>query len=919
MQQGERPGDGSFTPEVARSEISVYGCFWHAAQHYEEKAAIDDGSILTTYSQLLDAISRIGGAIAGNVRESGPIGLVLKPTACFPPALLACLAFDRDVIILDPDSPKEHIAQIVHDAGIVALFIDATKTTEPHLPQLQVRRGTEWIVTEPGSARGGHPRLMPKACTGGSLIILYTSGSTGKPKGIVSSQFSVLERCWQHVGACAAGDKDVFMPLSPPGTIAGLREALSALLCGATLRMIDQKRVGLRETARVMREAGVTICYAVPTLLRALLKMDNDYGYLSTLRVLRVGGERVLWDDVEMLRQALPSTCAINVSYSSTETIGASWFLPRELRPDELPVPVGYIGPHATFRIVDQDGNPVPVGAVGELVVRGRHVASGYWEQGGCIPGGLREHPEDPTQRVFHTGDLVSMDASGLLRVFGRLDRQVKIRGQRVEPAELEATLRSSPDVIDAVVVVREAGEDAALVAFVVSDNKDQVGLEFRLRSVVRHSLRQALHPAALYVLDSFPTLLGGKVDRRALLEIDRGRYQAELASEANEGVGLAPTEPTLRLVSRLWDSILDNRSSTLDRTWNDAGGDSLKFLRLFFELEETLGRSLLPGPFTVDMRPREIASALDSEGAASGAGAMLETHTRLFLFPGVSGDEPRLSAMREELRGQLLIATIRYPGWDVISDPSFRFADMISELAAQISEAAPAGGLLLAGYSYGGIVAFAVARHLSSSGRAIAFLGLLDTEISSSEPSRSHEVSSTFAGGYNKLPKWIFRPGWHDNICRVMAKYLSLPKARWISLRLLGPKSSWLSSRTRFALDYWACRLRRMSSALSWPNSQIGPAMDIPTFLFRSQRCGPNASSQFGWQTLLTDPKAIAVTGDHFTMLDPPHLSGLTDKLLHCIQSCLITEAEPACIVEIADPYLVGRDRDHVGDRHAA
>ncbi len=757
-------------------------------------------------------ISRLGDAIAENVRETGPIGLVLRPTVCFPAAFLACLALDRDVVILDPDSPSEHNARIVHDAGIVALFTDATETAEPHLPQLRVRRGTEWIETEPKD--GSRPRLMPAACTGGSLIILYTSGSTGKPKGIANSQLSVLERCWRHIDACGAGDKDVFMPLSPSGTIAGLRETLAALLCGATLRIIDQKRAGLRETARVMRESGVTICYAVPTLLRALLKRDDDYGYLANLHVLRVGGEQVLWNDVEMLRKALPSTCAINVSYSSTEIIGANWVLPPELGPDELPVPVGHMVPDAKFQIIDQDGNSVPMGAVGELIVSGRHIAVGYCEHGECVlSGGLLENPQDPTQRIYHTGDLVSVDASGLLRVFGRVDRQVKIRGQRVEPAELETVLRNSPDVIDAVVTVRQMAEDAALVAFVTSGIADKAGLEARLRSAVRHSLRQAMHPAALFVLDGFPTLRSGKVDSRALLEIDRRGYQATPATDSDAAVGPAPARSTLALVSRLWDSILDNRSSTLDRTWNDVGGNSLKFLRLFFELEETLGRSLLPGPFTVDMRPREIALALDDMQAPSSVDAASETRARVFLFPGVSGDDPRLSAMREDLRGQLLIATIRYPGWDVISDPSFRFVDMISKLAAQISEAAPAGALLLAGYSYGGIVAFAVARHLSDSGRDIAFLGLLDTDISAAADTRPHAESMTFAGGSRRLPSWIFRRGWHDNLCRVMARYLSRPKARLLSLRLLDPKTSWLSSRTRFGLDYWACRLRRASS----------------------------------------------------------------------------------------------------------
>jgi acyl-coenzyme A synthetase/AMP-(fatty) acid ligase/thioesterase domain-containing protein len=852
--------------ETSRSGANIYAGFCRACSYYGRNIAIDDGKARYEYLDLMRIASRLGQTIIEAAPARGPVGLLLRPTVRFPAALLACFATERDVIILDADSPSEHIAEITREGGISALFMDEEGRD---LPRLHTRSGNAWQPTERKVRTEEYSQIQPALWSEGSLVILYTSGSTGKPKGIVNSQVSILERCWQHIGACGADEKDVFMPLSPPSTIAGLREALSALLCGATLRIVDQKQAGLRETARIMREAQATICYAVPTLLRALIKTEADHSYLASLHVLRVGGERVLWSDVEMLRAALPSTCAINVAYSSTETIGANWFLPPDMQPDDLPVPVGYIVPHVELRVVDPNRNPVPTGAIGELMISSRYVALGYWEDGHCVLGEMQVDPADPAQRIFHTGDLASMDASGLLRVFGRNDRQVKVRGQRVEPGELEAALRISSKVIDAVVCLRRTDDDAALVAFVTADGPNILALEADLRSLVRQRLRQALHPAAIYVLEVFPSLQSGKVDRAALLEFDR--QQCQSVGSAASAVPTAAGS-TMTLVCRLWDEIL-GASSTLGKTWDEAGGDSLKFLRLMFEIEQALGRSVLPGPFMVDMMPRDIALALDQQPLATKVVATVAG--RVFLFPGVGGDEPRLEALRQTLHGQLLIATVRYPEWVALSSPRYSFFDMVLGLATQISEIAPEGSLSLVGYSYGGIVAFAVARLLRAEGRNIACLGLIDTKIS---------APTTGMVRLRRIPAWLFRSDRHNNLCRLIANQFQRPALRLLSLRILvrRPKPRWVSSRTRFTLNYWVCCLRRVKLATAWLDAESGASIEIPARLFRSEQWGEDESNDLGWSRLLPNMEVVHVTGDHLTMLDPPHLLSLSEALLN-------------------------------------
>jgi non-ribosomal peptide synthetase component F len=262
------------------------------------------------------------------------------------------------------------------------------------------------------------------------------------------------------------------LPLSSPCTVAGVRESFAALLTGATLHLLDPQRAGLNGIRRAIRESAITICYAVPALLRSLLAPDEDPADLSSLRVVRLGGDRILLSDVQLLREALPR-CLVQIAYSSTETTGTQWFVPPDFETDAPSMPVGYVLPGIAYAIIGDDGTPVPQGEIGELVVRSRYVALGLWEGGRCVPRVQRPASQHPGEWIFPTGDLVSLAPNGLLSMFGRKDRQVKIRGQRVEPAELEAALRRAPNVADATVIARRMEGDAVLVAFVTSRHAD--------------------------------------------------------------------------------------------------------------------------------------------------------------------------------------------------------------------------------------------------------------------------------------------------------------------------------------------------------------------------------------------------------------------------------------------------------------
>jgi acyl-coenzyme A synthetase/AMP-(fatty) acid ligase len=200
----------------------------------------------------------------------------------------------------------------------------------------------------------------------------------------------------------------------------------------------------------------------------------------------------------------------------------AQWFVPPFFEQEERKLPVGYPLPDHDFKIVDEDGQAVTPGDIGELVVRSRNIALGEWAGDRWAAGRLLEDPNDPSKRILFTGDLVRQRPDGLIVFVGRGDDQVKVRGQRVELAEIESALRAMPEVDDAAVAAAPDGDDVVLHAFVVSGDTPPDERQTLLRTW-RINLAKVLPdymvPSTLNFVERLPRLASGKIDRRALLE----------------------------------------------------------------------------------------------------------------------------------------------------------------------------------------------------------------------------------------------------------------------------------------------------------------------------------------------------------------------------------------------------------------
>lgn len=821
-----------------------------AAARHADRPAVEDGRLRFSYGEFLPAVHRLAQAVAGLTAPGAAVGILLPYGALQPLAMAACLAAGRPFVFIDGESPPERNAGILTAGHISTVIVQGFGTGRPAAIPTGVRLIDVALATDEAAPHPCPGQALPDVDVDAPAAILYTSGSTGTPKGIVNGQRALLQRVVQQVEAAHVHPDDAFLPLSAPGTIAGTRECLTALLTGARLCLADPGRTGLSGLRNLIRTKRITILYAVPALFRLLFD-GADPDDVASLRIVRLGGDRVFWTDFDLLRARAPG-CLMQVGYSSTETTGAQWFVRPDAPRNGPCVPVGPMLPGLSYRIVDGDGKPVGDGDVGELHIAGRHVALGTWIDGRCEPWAPAP---DGIGRTLATGDLMRRHPDGVLEHVGRTDRQVKVNGRRVEPAELEGVLRALPGVLDAAVAAPATQGNAVLVAFIASERPDP-DLAAMARARIRRTLPPVLHPARIHVVRAIPRLPSFKLDLQGLLAIDR---QAAVAGDhPPAGVARASADAA-EVVASAWRDVLGRRASASGMPWNTAGGDSLGLMHLHALLEERLGRRIPPSALHLDMAMAEMAAAL---GALDRSPTVADPRPEVFILPGVIGECPGLTSFMREAAGDVRFTSLRYPDWRTTPDPDLCMAQLVEDATAQVEAACPEGRVRLAGYSFGGPVAAGVAARLAARGREIAFLGILDACILPVPPSR----------------KWALVRAWRryrdglDSPLRMVARpWLRRHTARQ-GFEDLGDLSARLPESLRFDIETEIADLLRTRAYAAWVADPYKPRLDVRVTVFRSEEARPGVPPDLGWSAIAEDVEVVEVGGSHLAMLYAPY-----------------------------------------------
>jgi acyl-coenzyme A synthetase/AMP-(fatty) acid ligase len=517
--------------DAAALDRALFDAFCEAAAAQPGHLAIDDGTTRLSYAALRDQAQAFGERIAAQVPADGLVGILMPVSALLPLAWLACQAARRAFLPFDPLAPPARNQGIAEEAGLAAVIVpsadDALAQRLPaHLPCIPMAAPPG---PHPPALPSPNPPPLPPGLPPSTVgMVMFTSGSTGRPKGIALDDSASLHTARVRYRPTGLGPDDRLLSLCPPWSGAGPGDIFSPLLRGACLHLTDLRRDGLAHVLGLLRGGGITVFSAVPGVARALIAMDGAAEAFRRLRVVRLTGQAIMGSDIAALARLLPPSARILAGFGTTENGGT---LIQRLVDPAAPVETGRIAvgrplPGYAVSVEDAAGNPVGPGAQGELVIRGRTIALGRWAGGRIDATAFPADPIAPGARCYRSGDVALLREDGMIVPIGRADRQAKINGMRVEPAETETALHGLPNVMDAAAIVHGPAEAPELVAFVVPAGRavdrtpgaaNAAGMASELRLALAGLLPSHQVPARIHLVPSIPLLPSLKPDLAAL------------------------------------------------------------------------------------------------------------------------------------------------------------------------------------------------------------------------------------------------------------------------------------------------------------------------------------------------------------------------------------------------------------------
>ncbi len=567
----------------------------------EDRIAVSTSDHLWTYGDLNRHADKVAAALAENVRERGArVGLLLGHDAPMVASVVGALKAGVAYVPLDPGYPEDRLSAMLSDSGSSLIVTEnrflplARALGNGRVPAIAF----EDVEDVDAFRRGG---IGEDAGPDSLAYILYTSGSTGRPKGVMQSQVNLIHHASCYGESLAIDSSDRLSLLASFSFDAAVMDLFGALLHGAALVPIDVRRIGHEALAERIREERVTIYHSTPTLFRYFTSSLAPGEMLPGVRAVVLGGEEVRSSDLSRFRERFEKGSVLVNGLGPTEsTLSLQYFMDHETVLERPRVPVGYPVSGTRVLLLDRAGRPNEL--FGEIAVESDHVALGYWNQEAQTRDSFSKANEG-TARTYRTGDVGRLLPDGAVEFLGRADAQVKIRGHRVEPREVELALERHPDVREAVVVshVDRRGE-AVLAAHVVLRERAPA-VDGDLRVFLAERLPSYMVPSVIREVGEIPLTPTGKIDRRGL----------EVSTEADDFVPSSSAEPSSAIektLAGLWREILGVERVALDHSFFGLGGHSLLATQLASRVSKSLGvdlsiRALFEAPTLGEMAER--------------------------------------------------------------------------------------------------------------------------------------------------------------------------------------------------------------------------------------------------------------------------------------------------------------------------
>ena len=576
------PSNGFLPFEKAHIEQAISDRFEQQVRRYPDRVAVKTTGESLTYIQLNRLGNQIARIILGKCgKNNEPVVLVFEQGSLLIAAILGTLKSGKIYVPLDPLQPRQRNAEALLDSTANLILTDtlnfaytSTLSTKGicvlNMDELDSNVSTENIGLTIDPDRLAY--------------IFYTSGTTGQPKGIADCHRNVLHNIMRYTNNLCISASDRLTLIQSCSFSGSVSSLFCALLNGATSFPFSLQQEGSDRLVSWVNQEGITVYHSVPSIFRLIAIGKYQY---PALRVIRLEGDQASPRDLHLYKKFFPDTCILVNGLGATEYgIVRQYFFNKKTPVPDSVVPIGYSIEDMEILLFDESGQQVGVNCVGEIVVRSRYLAPGYWHKPELTENVFWDDTEDVSKRNFRTGDMGRLQADGCLEYLGRKDFQTKIRGQWVEIPEIEKVLYAFGAFKDVVVITLEdLGFEPRLVAYLVPSVKPAPKID-SLRQYLSQCLPAHMIPNAFVMLDAIPLNSFGKVDRSTLQTPDKVR------PDLTESY-IDPQNILQFQLAQIWEEVLQVRPVGINDNFFDLGGHSLLGTMVISRIRNVFGIDL--------------------------------------------------------------------------------------------------------------------------------------------------------------------------------------------------------------------------------------------------------------------------------------------------------------------------------------
>lgn len=842
-------------------QLPLHELLIKSSQRNPSKTALKYGNSELSYGDLEKQVHQAAHYLkAQGVKNGDCIAVSLPRSIELIVTLIAIMECGASYLPLDPNYPSQRLEFMLSDSE--AKYMITNKAFSSTLKSDTALIHLEDLFSD--LAKYPHVPLAEKVDQNNVAYILYTSGSTGTPKGVPISHKNLVNLLYSVMEKPGIKASDILLSITTISFDIAMAELFAPLLKGAKLVITNEDTSkDTRLLLNVMKNEGITMMQATPATWQMLIYS----GWEEPLSIRAISTGEAL--PMVLAKSILERVSELWNMYGPTET--TIWSAIKQISATDAVITIGRPMANTQLYVVSEQNRLVEPGKTGELCIAGDGVASGYWKRDELTSEKFINNPFETNLGpvLYRTGDSAKLLPSGDIHCLGRIDDQVKIRGHRIELGEIEQAL-DSLDGIHASVVLLNAD---ALVAYVISSNGDanEQNQITAWKTLLKDRLPAHMIPQQFVGVKTFPKTLSGKIDRKQLLQ--------HLPSKTSKVGFSGPTTRSEKTIAAIWQDCLGLDKIDVHSDFFELGGHSIIGVQVMARLEkETQNRlplvALLKHP-TV----KKLAAYMDSEFITWDSLVPLKPEGNkpaLYIVHGANHNVLMFNALAQKLDKDQPVYGLQSRGLNGVTEPHDSIDQMAADYISEIVASNPEGPYALGGFSYGGIVAYEMARQLLAQGKQVTILAQFDTYV---------------------YPSYYYTNPFVKN---VLGTLFQMGKIVYLSFNMFASKKHFLRRKELLKIQISGLFLKlkhgkekqyemqfnvpykmEHNHAIATKAYNITP-QDIVIDLFRAQEeiNFVHDHDLLGWRKIGKSIRKHMVPGNHVDMFEKPHVDALAKSL---------------------------------------